>query len=89
MIEFTKRKVMGMTVHLSESVLVPYSTVKQSNTQVEKYVIIKNKENKLFEVGVWDTVLSKYNTDIHSNCNSLKLNETILNLVNQVQKSGR
>lgn len=80
MIKFTKRKVMGDTVHLSESIRVPYSTIKQSNIQVEKFAIIKNKTTNIFEVGVWDTVLSKYNTLMFSNCNTKKLNETILKL---------
>lgn len=88
MIKFTKRKVLGDTVHLSEGVLLPYSTVKQSNIKVEKYVIIRNKSTGVFEVGVWDTVLSKYNTQILSDCNTKKLNETISKLQKKI-KLGR
>jgi len=88
-IEFTKKKMMGSTVYLSKEVTLPYSTVKQSNIQVEQFAIVKNKETNIFEVGVWDTVLSKYNTAIFSDCNSPKLHDTVRKVSEKVKLLSR
>jgi hypothetical protein len=68
---------MGQTVHLSEYLRVPFSINPNTNhSTVEKFAIMK-RHNGVFEVGVWDSTLSKYDTKSYSDCNSKTLTETI------------